>query len=109
MTEKLKNFVRNASDDQINDVVGKSITVIMLIEATITIAAYVAIKYTFGPALAEGFILLVYALTLLKKASYVEKESKQQLLNECNAVTVEDLTNDTKNEEDTIEPTNTNK
>lgn len=109
MTQKLKEFVRNASDDQIDSIVGTSVTVIMLIEVALTVGAYIAIKYLAGPIWAEGFMLAAYARIILKMAPYIEAESKQQLINECSTTTIDDLTNGTKETtETTIDDNTTN-
>ena len=96
----ISDFVKNASDESLDEAISISNTVITIFKLLLTLGAYIALKYYVSQIWAEAWMLIAYAMCILKAASYDEQEFKEYLIKTYKTPpTVEDVTSPTKQED----------
>ena len=95
----ISDFVKNASDESLNEAISISVTVITIFKVLLTLSAYIALKYYVSQIWAEAWMLIAYAMCILKAASHDEQEFKDYLIKTYKTPTVEDVASPTKQED----------
>ena len=90
----ISDFVKNASDESLDEAISISVTVITIFKALLTLSAYIALKYYVSQIWAEA-----YAMCILKAASHDEQEFKDYLIKTYKTPTIEDVTSPKKQED----------
>ena len=95
----MSDFVKNASDESLDEAISISNTIITIVKLLLTIGAYIALKHYVSQIWAEAWMLIAYTMCILKVASYDEQEFKEYLIKTYKTPTVEDVTSSTKQED----------
>lgn len=95
----ISDFVKNASDESLDEAISISNTIITIVKLLLTLGVYIALKYYVSQIWAEAWMLIAYTMCVLKVASYDEQEYKEYLIKTYKTPTVEDVTSSTKQEE----------
>ena len=95
----ISDFIKNASDELLDEAISVSVTVLTLFKILLTLGIYIALKFYASQIWAEAWMLIVYAMCILKVASYDEQEFKEYLIKTYKTPTVEDVASPTKHED----------